>query len=86
MKNPPMWDAKTIVNALGLAITIAGIWITYRYSPINEWEIDGGDASTDFDKIERETKRKNRMMSRGIYTVLVGTGLQLVSTLLPTSS
>lgn len=70
---------KTIINSIGLALTILGVYIAFKNSPINEDTIDGGSASTDFSEIRKKTLKMNRRMKIGIYLVIVGTTLQLIS-------
>jgi hypothetical protein len=78
-----MCDFKTIINSLGLVLTIIGVYVLYINSPLNISEIDGGDASTDFNAIKLQTQRANHLMKIGVYTVLAGTVLQLVSNFIP---
>jgi hypothetical protein len=80
------FDLKTSINSVGLVLSMTGVYIVYANSPLNESVISGGGASTDFVKIERETKRKNVLMRTGIYLVLGGTFLQLASNYLPSGS
>ncbi len=45
--------------------------------------IDGGGFDTDNSKEEKETEKKNTRMRYGVYLVLSGTVLQLVSNFIP---
>ena len=74
-----MNDFKTIINSIGLILNIVGVYVVYVYSPINIDEIDGGDASTDYDQLARETHRRNRLLRLGVYIVIGGSVLQLAS-------
>lgn len=78
-----MADWKLIFNAIGIAVTMIGVYMVYAYSPINSHGIDGGRADTDFSAIERTTKRRNQSMRVGVYIVLAGSLLQLVSNFMP---
>ena len=78
-----MFDLKTTVNSIGILLTFIGVYVLYRYSPLNEIVIDGGDASTDIDEIERCTATKNGRMRVGVSVVLFGIVLQLVSNYVP---
>lgn len=75
----PVFDLKTCVNSVGLVLTIAGVVVIYRYSPLNSSESDGGAAGTDFVAIKGETALKNRLMKVGTALVLLGSALQLAS-------
>ena len=78
-----MFDLKTTVNTVGIILTLVGVYAVYYYSPINSCKIDGGNASTDFEKIERYTDRRNLLLKCGVYVVMVGTFFQLVSNYIP---
>ncbi len=71
-------DVKTIVNSVGLLLNIVGVAMVYWFSPLNEYAISGGDAFTDSDKIERETKRRNELLKLSVGVVIFGSILQLV--------
>ncbi len=73
---------KVWINSLGLVLTLIGVVVSFKNSPLNEWKIDGGGPETDFNTERFETKRKNRIMKTGIYIVLLGTVIQLVSNFL----
>lgn len=74
---------KTIVNSLGLILTVVGVYGVYCSSPINEDIIDGGRADDDRDKQEKETSRKNLFLKRSVWIIVVGTLLQLLSNFIP---
>lgn len=74
-------DCQDLVNSIGIFLNIAGVFIAFISSPINQWKIDGGDANTDFAKIAKDTERKNRNLKLGIYLVLLGSFLQLLVSL-----
>lgn len=76
-------DCKTILNSIGLLLTIIGVYIVYINSPINIDTIDGGDASTDSFEINRITNKRNNLLKRGVYIVICGTIVQLVSNFIP---
>ena len=78
-----MADLKTATNSIGLLLTLAGVWVAYRNSPVNFWQIDGGRADTDFAQIAKQTERKNRLIAVGIRLVIAGTLLQLLSNFIP---
>lgn len=78
-----MSTLKTITNSLGLIVTIAGVYMVYYFSPINIHTIDGGDAFTDFEKIKEETNRRNSLLRVGVFVVIGGTILQLISNFIP---
>jgi len=77
-----MHDLKTAINSVGLLVSIIGVYLVYRFSPLNFDTIDGGAPDTDFDAIRRETSRRNRLVRVGAYMVLGGTFLQLGSNFL----
>ena len=78
-----MNDLKTTINSLGIFLTIIGVGMVYRYSPLNESAVEGGAAGTDF---ERKPKRRNRLLMLGVGLVLLGSVLQLVSNFIPSGS
>jgi hypothetical protein len=79
-----MLDIKTSINSLGLLLTLLGAYVVYANSPLNEYAVDGGAPDTDFNKIKLAAARKNSRMRYGVYAVLAGTLLQLVSNFVPT--
>lgn len=82
-----MVDGKTLLNSIGIGLTMLGVYMVYVNSPINYTEIDGGNASTDWDSIERKAKRRNILLKAGVYLVLAGSAAQLASNfVLPGSS
>ncbi len=81
-----MCDLKTLINSLGLLLTIIGVYVLFINSPLNISEIGGGGASTDVNAIKMQTQRASRLMKFSIYTVLAGTVLQLVSNFIPSRS
>ena len=74
---------KTILNSIGILLTIIGVYIVYVNSPINIDTIDGGDASTDYDEIDRITNKRNTWLKRGVFIVIFGSFIQLVSNFIP---
>jgi hypothetical protein len=80
-----MSDLKTTLNSLGLLLTMVGIYVVYHYSPLNFYEIDGGDAFTDDAKEKRAIAHRNRLLRVGVYVVIAGALLQLVSNFIPSS-
>jgi hypothetical protein len=78
-----MLDTRAVVNSLGLLLTIVGVYVVYRNSPLNESNVDGGIASTDFEATERRMNRTNRLLRVGVYLVLAGGLLQLASNFIP---
>ena len=81
-----MADWKLITNSIGIALTMIGVYVIYANSPINSHVIDGGDFDTDFSAIERSTKRRNSLMRAGVYIVLAGSLIQLVSNFMPSTN
>jgi hypothetical protein len=79
-------DIVKIVNVIGIILTMLGVYTVYYNSPINFTIIDGGNASTDFKKIERQKNRRNRFVTYGVYLVLLGSFAQIISNFLPVES
>ena len=73
------YNLKTFLNSLGLILTMAGVYLVFINSPVNEHTIDGGNAFTDSHKLIKETVVKNKRIKYGIYIILFGTTFQLVS-------
>jgi hypothetical protein len=80
-----MFDLKMTLNSLGLLLTMIGVYVVYHYSPLNFDKIDGGNASTDNTKEERAVARRNHLLRVGVYVVIAGSLLQLVSNFIPSS-
>lgn len=76
-------DTKTIINSVGLLLTIVGVYLVYLGSPIHFDIIDGGDFKTDWKEEARKTARKNRQVKIGVYLVIGGTLFQLISNIVP---
>ena len=72
-------DCKLIINSIGLIFTIIGIYIIYIYSPLNFDNIDGGDAFSDYNKINEQTFKRNTRLKWGVYIVMFGSIVQLFS-------
>jgi ClpP class serine protease len=78
-------DAKTMVNSIGIVLNIVGVYMVYVNSPINFYEIDGGEFDDDSSKYRVETERKNRLLRVGVFVVIVGSVIQLVSNFIPSN-
>lgn len=76
-----MMDLKTVVNSVGLILNALGVYMVYVNSPINLHTIDGNDSD-----IEKETERKNNLLKIGVWVVIVGSVLQLVSNYIPSKN
>jgi hypothetical protein len=76
-----LFDPKTALNSLGVLLAMVGVYLVYRNSPLNESVIDGGTPSTDFAAEAMRTVVRNRAMTMGVYLVLFGSLVQLVSNL-----
>lgn len=75
---------RTGLNALGLLMTMGGVYTVYRFSPINYDVIDGGDFDDEKQKsVVEEVKRRNHLLRMGVGVVLAGTFLQFLSNFLP---
>ena len=72
-------EIKLIVNSIGIILTIIGVYVIYINSPVNFSKIDGGNALTDYDKINEKIKAKNEFLKFGVYIVILGSFLQLIS-------
>ena len=70
---------KTSLNLAGFLLTVVSVYVIYKNSPINESVIDGGNAFTDFNEIERLTSKKNKRMKYGVFFVIAGSVLQFTS-------
>jgi hypothetical protein len=81
-----MIDGKTLVNSIGIGLTMLGVYMVYINSPINHTVIDGGNASTDWTAIERKAKLRNTLLKAGVYLVLAGSAAQLASNFVPSGS
>lgn len=79
-----MFDFKTTLSTAGLLMTALGAWLVLHYSPVNEWNVDGGTPLTPASKtLAADTARKNRGIKAGAWVVLVETILQAVTNYVP---
>ena len=76
-------DCKTIVNSIGIILTIIGIYVVYINSPINFDTIDGGDFTTDGNENKIKTSSKNSWLRRGVHIIIIGSVIQLISNFIP---
>jgi hypothetical protein len=72
-------DLKTTVNSIGILLTIIGVYIVFKNSPINFNAVDGGNASSNYDEHDKIIKRANWWLRAGVYIVMIGSILQLIS-------
>jgi hypothetical protein len=70
------------LNVLGFLLTVAGVLILYFNSPRNISGIDGGNASTDSSSLVKDAKGKNQLMVAGVVITILGSLLQLISSLI----
>lgn len=78
-----MADCKTLINSIGILLTIVGVYLVYVNSPINYTVIDGGGAGDDWAAVERKASRRNILLRVGVYLVLAGSAAQLISNFIP---
>lgn len=78
-----MTDVKTHLASCGIAMTIVGVSLLYWFSPLNEWQIDGGTVDTDSRQLEKEAKRKNHLMRVGVFLVVAGSAIQILANYWP---
>lgn len=78
----PIIDAKAFINSIGISLTILGVYMVYINSPINNTVIDGGDANTDWSAVERRANRRNILLRTGVYIIIGGSLIQLISNFL----
>lgn len=67
-----------LLNIMGILITVIGVYMSFKNSPINEHSIDGGNSETDWVLEKEITERKNKLMIFGIRMVISGTLIQVV--------
>ncbi len=77
---------KTFLNSIGLILTIIGVYVIYINSPINESEIVAAPITDDSTELQESTSKKNRFMKFGVYIVIIGTVLQLISNFIPSEN
>jgi hypothetical protein len=75
--------AQVGLSSAGILVTMLGVYIVYANSPINFTVIDGGHPGDDWAGIERAAARRNILIRIGVYVVLLGSFLQLVSNFAP---
>lgn len=72
-------DCKILINSIGIILSVIGTYVAFLYSPQNYSGVDEGDSSTDYNAIENEVKIKNEILKPGVYIIMVGAALQLIS-------
>lgn len=72
-------DTKTSINSIGLLLTIIGTFVVYKNSPLNTSNIDGGNASSNYETEKYKVNQKNKYAIYGVRLIVAGTALQLVS-------
>lgn len=77
-----MMTLKVIVNSIGILLSIISVYIVFVNSPLNFTTVDGGNAATDWNKIELGIKRKNIWVRIGVYGIMVSSVIQLISNFL----
>jgi hypothetical protein len=77
------YKLNLIINSLGILLNIIGAWIVWKNSPLNYSRIDGGNASTDFNLLAIQKEKQNLLLRRGVYILIFGSVLQLISNFLP---
>jgi len=75
-------NAKLIINSIGILLNIIGAYIIFVNSPLHFTVIYGGNASTDWNEIDRKTKKRNAWVRYGVYVLIAGSVLQLISNFL----
>ncbi len=78
-------QSKDWLNIAGGVLTIAGVWLVYRGSPLVDSAIDGGGASTDHHSNARLATKKNRLAKVGVWLVLSGSVIQVTANFIPSS-
>lgn len=76
-------DIKTIINSIGLLITIIGVWMVYKGSPIHYDIISGGDDSTNWKEVSDTNEKENNRVKNGVRLIIIGTAFQLISNFIP---
>lgn len=69
------------LQIISIVIILIGTYLIYKYSPQNSSVIDGGNASTDYTKIEKKDKIRNNLMGLGIGLIILGTLVQTITLL-----
>lgn len=74
---------KVVINSIGILLNIIGALILLLKSPLHYDVIDAGGAIDNWSKTTRNTFNKNMWIKIGGYTIIGGSGLQLISNFLP---
>ncbi len=69
-------ELTTTINIIGIIINIFGFCVMSANSPINVHTIDGGG---DHESFQKEQNKKNKFLKYGIYIVIFGSVIQLIS-------
>lgn len=77
-----MFDLKTWLTGIGIALTIAGGVLVWKFSPAHVTGVDGNVNDT-ADQRGPRVNRKNKLQSAGGLLLLVGAVMQLVANFLP---
>jgi len=62
-------DLKTLINSVGLILTIIGIIMVYKYSPLKYSGIK--DDLSNHSDLEKKSNKKNNLMKWGVYIVVI---------------
>ena len=73
---------NAIIDLTGLILTLIGVWLGLKSSPINATVQDGGQ-DTSLAKEGREANAKNTKIKIGAFLVISGAILQFFSNHLP---
>ena len=76
-----MFDLKTWLTGVGIALTIAGGVLVWKFSPTH-FSVINGNVTNTADR-DRRVDRQNRLLSAGGLLLLVGAVLQLIANFLP---
>ena len=75
-------NLETIVNSIGLILSVIGVWLVWKGSPIN-YHIESGGINDSLSEEGQRVNRKNANIRYGVYFIIIGTILQLVSNFIP---
>ncbi|MGE5944975.1 MAG: hypothetical protein ACM31G_11615 [Flavobacteriales bacterium] len=67
-----------ILALISIAFNIVGMSLIFFNSPQNNIKIDGGNAFTDFEKLNKTVNTKNKLMKLGFILILLGVAIQLI--------
>jgi hypothetical protein len=70
---------KLIINSIGILLNIIGAYLVFVNSPLKFSVIDARGPAIGWDAHDKKIKHENNMVKIGVYTLIAGSIMQLIS-------